>query len=551
MPSVQVPSPRRRSWPRDGLWAALGLLGAGVAVGLGLGGAVSPLIGGLAAGCAIALVILTCKSQTAAARLANQLCRDDDAPRRSLIAALNQIAAQLDGHERRAANIHPITGLPTREHLAEQIALDLAAPRGQMLLGGVRFADFDRLAAFDLPAANNALAAFAKRLAAAAKTNHIVGQIDRDCIAIWFRDSADPDAAAAAAAAAAEFRALVYVASQPLAQGEPTLTPTVEAAAVTFPDDADDAPHLFVRLTAALNRAEPSSAGEVRLTTPLSTKAAREQFMLEQDLTRAIDEDQLKMVFQPVVDLEQRRMIGAEALLRWDHPELGPISPARFIPIIEATGMSDRYGLWVLNAACREARLWQDEGLTGIKLAVNLSARQLTDPDLKDKVIRTLQRHDLPATALEFELTETAAMADADRTFHLFGALREIGISLAIDDFGAGYSSLGYLKKLPFDKLKIDREFVTDVDSRRDSAAICRALIELCSGLDLLVLAEGVENAREVEALRGLGCNVFQGYHFSKPLAGDDFRKLAADSEWLASLGGPVTVSAPKGLLSV
>ncbi len=545
MPSFHVPRLNPRFWLREGLLTALGLLAAGVAVGLSLGGNVSPLIGGLAAACAIGLVIFTSRTQTAAARLANQLAKEDGAPPRSLVGALKQISAQLDGHERRAANIHPTTGLPTREHLAEQIAVDLAAPQGQMLLGGLRFTDFDRLAAFDLPAANSALAAFAKRLVAAAKPNHIVGQIDRDCIAIWFRASADP------AAAAAEFRALAYVASQPLIQGGSTLSPTVEAAAVTYPDDADDAAHLFVRLTAALNRAEPSSAGEVRLTTPLSTKAAREQFMLEQDLTRAIDEDQLKMVFQPVVDLAQRRLIGAEALLRWDHPKLGPISPAQFIPIVEATGMSDRYGLWVLNAACREARLWQDEGLAGIKVAVNLSARQLTDPGLKDKVVRTLERHDLPAQALELELTETAAMADAERTFQLFGALREIGISLAIDDFGAGYSSLSYLKKLPFDKLKIDREFVTDVDSHRDSAAICRALIELCRGLDLLVLAEGVENAREVEALRALGCNVFQGYHFSKPLAGDDFRKLAADSDWLASLGGPIPVSAPKGLLSV
>jgi EAL domain-containing protein (putative c-di-GMP-specific phosphodiesterase class I) len=544
MPNVRVPFLRLPSWPLEGVLATFGLFGAGVAVGLGLGGVVSPLIGGLAAGCGIALAILIWKSQATAARLANQLCRDDGVPRRSLVDALKRISAQLDVHERRAANIHPITGLPTREHLAEQIAVDLRAPQGQMLLGGLRFTDFDRLAAFDLPAANSALAAFAKRLVAAAKANHIVGQIDRDCIAIWFRASADP------AAAAAEFRALAYVASQPLPQGASSLSPTVEAAAVTFPDDADDAAHLFVRLTAALNRAEPSSAGEVRLTTPLSTKAAREQFMLEQDLTRAIDEDQLKMVFQPVVDLVQRRLIGAEALLRWDHPKLGSISPAQFIPIVESTGMSDRYGLWVLNAACREARLWQDEGLTGIKVAVNLSARQLTDPGLKDKVIRTLERHDLPAKALELELTETAAMADAERTFQLFGALREIGISLAIDDFGSGYSSLSYLKKLPFDKLKIDREFVTDVDSRRDSAAICRALIELCRGLDLLVMAEGVENAREVDALRALGCNVFQGYHFSKPLAGDDFRKLAGDADWLASLGGSVPVTAPEGLLS-
>lgn len=544
MRSFQVPSIRPPFGLPIGLLTSLALFVAGLAAGLHLAGAVSLVLGGLAVACALGLIVLTCQAQTAAARLANQLCNDEAGERRSLLNALRQIALQLDGYERRASNIHSITGLPTREHLAEQIAVDLAAPKGPMLLGGLRFADFDRLAAFDLPAANSALAAFAARLITAAKVQHIVGQIDRDCFAIWFRGSADTTAAAA------EFRALAYVAGQPLIKGGTTISPTVEAAAVTFPDDADDAAHLFVRLTAALNRAEPSAAGEVRLTTPLSTQAAREQFMLEQDLTRAIDEDQLKMVFQPVVDLAAQRLIGAEALLRWDHPQLGPISPAQFIPIVEATGMSDRYGLWVLNAACREARLWQDEGLLGIKVAVNLSARQLSDPGLKEKVERTLQRHDLPAKALELELTETAAMADADRTFELFGALRKIGVSLAIDDFGAGYSSLSYLKNLPFDKLKIDREFVTDVDSRRDSAAICRALIELCRGLDLLVLAEGVENAREVETLRQLGCNVFQGYHFSKPLAGDDFRKLAATPDWLAAFGEPSPLSASKGLLS-
>lgn len=543
MRSFQFPALRLPVWLPDGLLTPLALVAAGSVVGLGVAGEVAPPVLGLAIAGVIGLLVLSGRRLATATRLANRLCGDAPAERRSLAGALRQIALQTETFERRASNTHSITGLPTREHLAEQIAIDLAAPQGQRLLGGLRFADFDRLAAFDLPAANSALTAFAARLVAAAQAQHIVGQIDRDCFAVWFRGSVDH------AAAAAEFRALAYVASQPLVQAGSTLSPTVEAAAVTYPDDAEDAAHLFVRLTAALNHADAWAAGEVRLTTPLSTKAAREQFMLEQDLTRAIDEDQLKMVFQPVVDLELRRVIGAEALLRWDHPQLGAISPARFIPIVEATGMSDRYGLWVLNAACREARLWQDEGLTGIKVAVNLSARQLTDPGLKDKVIRTLQRHDLPAKALELELTETAAMADAERTLQLFGALREIGISLAIDDFGAGYSSLSYLKKLPFDKLKIDREFVTDVDVHRDSAAICRALIELCRGLDLLVLAEGVENSREVEALRALGCNVFQGYHFSKPLAGEDFRKLAADSDWLAALGGPVP--AAKGLLSV
>jgi EAL domain-containing protein (putative c-di-GMP-specific phosphodiesterase class I) len=209
------------------------------------------------------------------------------------------------------------------------------------------------------------------------------------------------------------------------------------------------------------------------------------------------------------------------------------VPPSEFIPIAETIGLVDRLGLWALDAACREAKRWSGEGLTDLKIAVNLSGRQLMDGDLRPKIERTLERHRLSPTALELELTETAAMDNAGRTVQLFTELRQMGVSLAIDDFGSGYSSLSYVKNLPFDKLKIDREFVTGADTRRDSRAICQALLELGRGLDLVVLAEGVETAEEVAALRALGCRVFQGFYFSRPLRGADFRRLAHNSHWL------------------
>ncbi len=458
------------------------------------------------------------------------------APERSLAVARSALREQIGGKAERDAQVHPVTGVPTREPLAEQIAADIALGCGPRLLGLVRLADYDRLASFDLAAANHALTRFSARLIEAAKGDVRIGQIDRDAFALWFHNDGDGQDSAA------EFRALVYVAGQDLDTEGGPLSPTVEAAAVRYPEDGPDAAHLFVRATSALNAPDDAAGAGSRVNTAQPVEVARSRFMLEQDLNRAIDDGQLKMMFQPVVNIAKGRLIGAEALLRWDHPVLGAVSPAQFIPVVEASGMSDRFGLWVLNAACREARLWRDEGLDGLKVAVNLSARQLADEGLKDKIERTLRRHDLDAACLELELTETAAMTDAQRTFELFAALRETGVTLAIDDFGSGYSSLSYLKNLPFDKLKIDREFVTDIDSRSDSRAICRALIELGRGLGLLVLAEGVETAAEAETLRGLGCEIFQGYYFAKPLSGDDYRRLAADPAWLSSLTTPMRV---------
>jgi len=445
-----------------------------------------------------------------------------------LAATLPALASRLHALASREAHAHPVTGLPTRERLNEAVATDIAAGASTALLGVIRFVDYDRLAGFDHSAANLALQHFATRLTSAVRAGRIIGQIDRDCFAVWFGDGG-------VEAAMPELRAIAYVVGQEIELDETVLSPVIEVGLAEYPRDGADGAQLILRATSTLARPGEGHR-QARPTEPVSAQSARDRFLLEQDLAQAIAENQLTMVFQPVVDLRAGRMLGAEALLRWDHPRLGPVSPAKFIPIVEDMGLSERYGLWVLNAACREARLWRDCGLNDMKVAVNLSAHQLLDPDLRTKVERTLARHGLGAGALELELTETAAMADAERTSALFGALRAMGVSMAIDDFGSGYSSLSYLKNLPFDKLKIDREFVTDVDQHANSRAICSALLELGRGLNLLVLAEGVETEAEVATLRDLGCDVFQGYHFSKPLSAEAFRALAADPAWLARL---------------
>lgn len=435
---------------------------------------------------------------------------------------------------------HSLSGLPVREALVRAITDDLARDQPPTLLGAVRFADYNRLTAFDPATADKALKQFADRLVASLGRTRAVAHVDRDCFAIWFRGT-QPEAAAI------ELRALCYALGAEIAAGDITLTPEIESGTAVFPGDA-------VEPTALINHALVSFArpGADRSDVQApgqSATIARARFSLEQDLRHAIAREQLHMVFQPVVDVS-RGLVGAEALLRWRHPETGMISPAHFIPILEDADLIDEIGRWTLNAACREARRWRQRGLDRLKVAINLSAAQLRDADLRQTIQRTLERHRLKPGALELELTETAATQDSERTFALFSELRALGISLAIDDFGSGYSSLSYLKNLPFDKLKIDREFVAGVDRQRDNQAICRSLIELTRGLGLEVQAEGVEHWREVETLRGFGCRIFQGYLFSRPLDPDQFIEFALDPQWQKPIAAPSPAVEPATRMS-
>ena len=451
-----------------------------------------------------------------------------------LVADAQAVATRLETLRHRLAHRHAVSGLPTREPFYAEVAADIETARASVLMGVVRFVDYDRLAAFDQAAADRALAAFARRLEGAVAAARPLAQVDRDCFAIWF------SGLASAETAAGELQAMAYVLQQELGDDEQKLTPHVALAASLHPKDGKEASVLLTRALSALPPGERSRSGKLHFYQAQSTEEARRRFAMEQDLRRAIRHDQFRLHYQPVVDLAEGRVVGAEALLRWRHPEMGLVPPASFVPLLEQSSIMDEVGLWVLNSACREAHAWNEHGLDDLKMAVNLSARQFHDPALTAMILRTLDRHGLQPGALELELTETAAMEDADRTSELFGQLRKLGVSVAIDDFGAGYSSLSYLKNLPFTKLKIDREFVTDVDKRPDSQAICKALVELGRGLGIKVLAEGVETREEVEALRNLGCTMFQGFYFARPMPAEDFRRVVADPEWRLLLASPV-----------
>jgi EAL domain-containing protein (putative c-di-GMP-specific phosphodiesterase class I) len=265
---------------------------------------------------------------------------------------------------------------------------------------------------------------------------------------------------------------------------------------------------------------------------------ARARLMLESSLRRALDRGEFTLYYQPRVDLFSGRVIGAEALLRWRHPEIGLVPPVEFIPILEETGMIIPVGDWVLRQASQQNRAWQDMGLPPIRMAVNLSVRQFIQKDLAESVLRVLEQVGLAPEYMELEITEDLLLEHNQTNIITLTKLRNHGIHISIDDFGTGYSSLSYLKRLPIDTLKIDQSFVRDIDTDPDNKAIASAIIAMANSLHLNVLAEGVETDEQLAFLRAQGCNEIQGFSFSRPLPADEFERLLRDGRHMRVLQG-------------
>lgn len=274
----------------------------------------------------------------------------------------------------------------------------------------------------------------------------------------------------------------------------------------------------------ALYAAKAAGKGCSRFFAPEMHEAARERQRLESDLRVALEKGQLRVVFQPQVDASSEAVTGFEALVRWDHPEHGPVSPALFIPLAEEIRLIDEIGEWVLRTACAEAAKWPQH----VSIAVNLSPIQFKSPALPSTVRAVLSETDLPAKRLELEITEGVFLSNDDHVHEMISSLKAIGLKLALDDFGTGYSSLSYLQRVPFDKLKIDQSFVrgaSDPGSR--NAALIRAMVGLASDLQMRTIAEGVETQEELQLVRDLGCPLVQGYIFGKPMPADEALELA------------------------
>lgn len=284
-----------------------------------------------------------------------------------------------------------------------------------------------------------------------------------------------------------------------------------------FPGDGADGATLMKNADLAMYHAKDSGRNNIQYFTAAMNQAAGERLAIERDLRVALERGQLELHFQPQVRSGNGEIHGVEALARWQHPTQGYMSPAKFIPIAEESGLIEQLGNWVLDAACRQTAEWQAEGIRGIRMAVNISAHQLRSPAMVDTVRAALLRHGLHGEDLELEITESVAMADPDRAIGQLTALRSLGVHLSIDDFGTGYSSLAYLKMLPIQSLKLDRTFVRDIESDANDAAICTATLALAHSLGLKVVAEGVETVAQRDFLEQNRCDFLQGYLFGKP----------------------------------
>jgi len=286
----------------------------------------------------------------------------------------------------------------------------------------------------------------------------------------------------------------------------------------TYPEHGLDSQTLLANADIALYRAKADGRGRFCQFSSSMSEIATAQFQMERELRRALDEDRLRIHYQPKIDIRSDRVTGVEALIRWEHPEHGLVYPEHFIRMAEGTGIIIPIGGWMLKKVCERTRAWEAEGMPAILVSINLSASQLLHPDFVEDCAKTLKSYGRKPELFEFEITGSKVMQNPQRAARLMEELREIGVRLAIDDFGTGYSTLAYLKQFPVHTLKIDQHFVRDLPHNRDDAVITRAIIAMAHGINMTVLAKGVERAEQLHFLAKEGCDEFQGYLFAKAL---------------------------------
>jgi diguanylate cyclase (GGDEF)-like protein/PAS domain S-box-containing protein len=412
-----------------------------------------------------------------------------------------------------------LTGLPNRTLLLDRLVHALAGARRQKDKVALLFLDLDRFKnvndSFGHSLGDLLLQEVAKRLKRWVREQDTVARLGGDEFLIVL--SGVKDIADAAIAAG---RLMDILIAEFVVQGH-TLGMTCSLGISIFPEHGEDGETLIKNADTAMYSAKEHGRNNFRFYTEEMNAQVMEQLTLENSLRHAIEKKELYLIYQPQMDIGTGRITGLEALLRWQHPELGLVLPDKFIGIAEHSGLILRIGEWVVRTACSQARKWQDEGLLTMPVAVNVSAVQFRQEDFSKLIGRVLLETGLASQYLELELTESLLLSYADVTFSVLQELKAMGLKLAIDDFGTGYSSLSYLKRFPISKLKIDRSFIRDVALNPDDAAITTAIIAMAKQLKLKVIAEGVEDEAQMSFLRENHCDEIQGYYFCKPLVVD------------------------------
>jgi diguanylate cyclase (GGDEF)-like protein len=321
-------------------------------------------------------------------------------------------------------------------------------------------------------------------------------------------------------------RKVLDTVSRPVTLQSQEYSVTASIGVCTYPHDAADAQTLLKNADIAMYRAKEGGKNNFRFFAPEMNVHLIERLSLESGLKRALERDELKLLYQPKVSIRSGAIVGIEALVRWQHPAQGLIGPQEFVPIAEDTGLMNAIGGWVLRTACTQMRAWQEQGLTGARIAVNLSTRQFMHEGLIQVVRQALHDAQLEPARLELEITEGMVIRNPERAVKALAQLREVGVRVTLDDFGTGYSSLGYLMRCPVDGVKLDRSFVLRLPGDANSVVTARAVIAMAHSLELHVTAEGVETREQWDLLRSLECDEMQGNYYSEPVTADDMAAL-------------------------
>ncbi|HET8707251.1 MAG TPA: EAL domain-containing protein, partial [Pseudomonadales bacterium] len=435
----------------------------------------------------------------------------------------------------RLAYYDPLTGLPNRTFLRHMLGFALEQAKRKDMKVGILLLDLDLFTRINTSLGHSAgdllLEKVAKRLQSClrqsdfiAKNNEVLeleqlfegrsgdtlARVDSDQFLAFLSEIKTPADVATVA------RRISHVMAKPFQINNSELVITVSMGISVFPDNGPDIESLIKNADAAMHHAKAQGRNNYQFYSASINAMALERLSIENDLRHAIERDELRLHFQPKVNLHDGEVTEAEALIRWQHPTRGMIPPYQFIGIAEETGMIIPMGHWIIQETCRKILDWRARGLGSIRVAVNLSAAQFKERGLVDFLRETLQQFKLDGSALELEITEGLLMEDTERTISALNAFRDLGVQVALDDFGTGYSSLSYLTRFPINTLKIDRSFVKEVSNNPQSAAIVTAIISLCKSLNLEVVAEGVETRAELSFLRTQSCDVIQGFLFSK-----------------------------------
>lgn len=438
-------------------------------------------------------------------------------------AVTHYVASFIDISERKAAEERirylahhdSLTGLANRYSMEIRLGQVLATSRREETPLAVLFIDMDRFKNINDSLGHHVgdklLVEVARRLHTGVRESDIVARLGGDEFVVVL---AGMDAARDAVAVGGK---ILDMLAQPYLVDSHILHSTPSIGVSIYPDDGADADSLLKNADAAMYHAKERGRNNLQFFTAALAATAAERLDLERDLRVALAAEALEVHFQPQVDARDGRVCGFEALARWRHAEHGWVSPVKFIPVAEESGLIEQLGEWMLDRACRQLAEWRNAGIAGVRMAVNISAHQLRSATLVDRVRASLDRHGLVPGDLELEITESTAMADPEQAIARLHALRTLGVTLAIDDFGTGYSSLAYLKRLPIQVLKIDRAFVSDIETDTNDAAICSATIALAKSLGLKVVAEGMETVAQRDFLILHGCDYLQGYFFGKP----------------------------------